>query len=105
MTYGGCLRRNWLYSTSKGLALGLNPLKVIRNGPKRLDSDLAEALHDTFSVFGEIRSCKVAADAMGNSYGYGFVHFETEEVRCQKLEKPDNLLFTAATSYTKQTKH
>ena len=37
-----------------------------------------KALHDTFSVFGNILSCKVAADGE-KSKGYGFVHFETPE--------------------------
>ena len=38
-------------------------------------------LHDTCSVFGNILSCKVALDAEGKSKGYGFVQFETKEVR------------------------
>mmetsp|Transcript_11805 Transcript_11805/g.28235 ORF Transcript_11805/g.28235 Transcript_11805/m.28235 type:complete len:583 (+) Transcript_11805:161-1909(+) len=48
----------------------------VANLDKNIDN---KALHDTFSVFGEIRSCKVAADSLGNSYGYGFVHFDTED--------------------------
>jgi polyadenylate-binding protein len=36
-----------------------------------------KALFDTFSVFGNILSCKVATDDAGVSKGYGYVHYET----------------------------
>lgn len=38
-----------------------------------------KALHDTFSSFGNILSCKIATDASGQSKGHGFVQFDNEE--------------------------
>lgn len=47
---------------------------------KNLSEDIDDkALHDTFSQFGTILSCNVKTNAKGQSAGYGFVHFDTEE--------------------------
>jgi len=46
---------------------------------KNLDPSIDnKALHDTFSAFGNILSCKVAMED-GVSKGYGFVHYENAE--------------------------
>jgi polyadenylate-binding protein len=46
-----------------------------------------KGLFDTFSVFGNILSCKVATDDAGVSKGYGYVHYETAESAQDAIQK------------------
>lgn len=50
-------------------------------------------LYDTFSLFGNILSCKVVTDReTGSSKGYGYVHYETAEAANAAIEKLDGML-------------
>jgi polyadenylate-binding protein len=50
-------------------------------------------LYDTFSLFGNILSCKVVVDReSGDSKGYGYVHYETAEAANAAIEKLDGML-------------
>eukprot|EP00566_Odontella_aurita_P008972 CAMPEP_0113538264 /NCGR_PEP_ID=MMETSP0015_2-20120614/7270_1 /TAXON_ID=2838 /ORGANISM="Odontella" /LENGTH=817 /DNA_ID=CAMNT_0000437821 /DNA_START=317 /DNA_END=2770 /DNA_ORIENTATION=- /assembly_acc=CAM_ASM_000160 len=50
-------------------------------------------LYDTFSLFGNILSCKVVTDRdTGKSKGYGYVHYETAEAAQAAIEKLDGML-------------
>ncbi|KAH6617046.1 Polyadenylate-binding protein, cytoplasmic and nuclear [Chaetomium tenue] len=58
-----------------------------------------KALHDTFAAFGNILSCKVAQDENGNSKGYGFVHYETDEAAAQAIKHVNNMLLNEKKVY------
>lgn len=62
---------------------------MLQNLDKGIDN---KALHDTFAAFGNILSCKIATDSSGQSKGYGFVQFESEESANQAIEKVNGML-------------
>jgi len=68
----------------------------IKNLDKTIDN---KALYDTFSTFGNILSCKVVTDTKGNSKGYGFVHYETQEAAEQAINKVHGMLLNGKIVY------
>ncbi|CAK9135346.1 unnamed protein product [Ilex paraguariensis] len=61
----------------------------IKNLDKAIDN---KALHDTFSSFGSILSCKISTDSNGQSKGYGFVQFDSEESAQSAIDKLNGML-------------
>lgn len=67
---------------------------------KNLHPDIDnKALHDTFSVFGNILSCKIATDEAGNSKGFGFVHFEEDEAATEAVDAINGMLLNGQEVY------
>eukprot|EP01004_Peranema_trichophorum_P010202 NODE_896_length_2261_cov_141.354069_g763_i0.p1 GENE.NODE_896_length_2261_cov_141.354069_g763_i0~~NODE_896_length_2261_cov_141.354069_g763_i0.p1 ORF type:complete len:583 (-),score=105.69 NODE_896_length_2261_cov_141.354069_g763_i0:402-2150(-) len=64
----------------------------IKNLARNIDH---KSLHDTFSVFGPILSCKVVYNDKGVSAGYGFVHFESEASAKEAIAKVDGMLLNS----------
>ncbi|GMP48458.1 hypothetical protein CsSME_00015800 [Camellia sinensis var. sinensis] len=61
----------------------------IKNLDKAIDH---KGLHDTFSSFGNILSCKVATDSSGQSKGYGFVQYDSEDAAQKAIEQLNGML-------------
>lgn len=69
----------------------------IKNLHPTIDS---KDLFDTFSIFGNIISCKVVTDQQsGASKGYGFVHFETQEAANEAISKVNGNVISARVVY------
>lgn len=74
----------------------------IKNLDKAIDH---KALHDTFSSFGNILSCKIATDSSGQSKGYGFVQFDNEESAQTAIDKLNGMLINDKQVYVGRFLH
>ena len=70
---------------------------------KNLHPDIDnKALHDTFSVFGNILSCKIAIDEVGKSKGFGFVHFEEDDAASEAVDAINGMMLNGREVYVAQ---
>jgi polyadenylate-binding protein len=63
---------------------------------KSLDTSIdSKTLYDTFSIFGNILSCKVSTNGKAESLGYGFVQFETQESSQKAIENVNGMMIAS----------
>ncbi|XP_060218555.1 nucleosome assembly protein 1;2-like isoform X2 [Lycium barbarum] len=74
----------------------------VRNLDRSIDS---KALHDTFSSFGDILSCKVVTDSNGQSKCYGFVQFDNDESAQSAIDKLNGALINDRQVYVSHALH
>jgi polyadenylate-binding protein len=80
----------------------------IKNLDKSIDN---RSLYDTFSVFGNVLSCKISTDSEGKSRGFAFVHYETAEAataaieKCNGMQLGEKTLFVGHFSKTSDRPH
>jgi len=60
----------------------------VKNLDKSIDN---KALYETFSLFGDILSCKISVDDKGRSLGYGFVNFADKDTAREAMERVDGM--------------
>jgi polyadenylate-binding protein len=54
---------------------------------KNLDKDIDNLqLYDTFSRFGQVLSCKIESDEKGESKGYGYIQFSTQDAADKAIQ-------------------
>eukprot|EP00232_Nephroselmis_pyriformis_P030005 CAMPEP_0182871282 /NCGR_PEP_ID=MMETSP0034_2-20130328/11028_1 /TAXON_ID=156128 /ORGANISM="Nephroselmis pyriformis, Strain CCMP717" /LENGTH=607 /DNA_ID=CAMNT_0025003827 /DNA_START=78 /DNA_END=1897 /DNA_ORIENTATION=+ len=71
----------------------------IKNLDRTIDN---KALFDTFQAFGPVQSSKIALDSQGQSKGYGFVQFDTEEAAQTAITKVNGMLLAGKQVYVGQ---
>jgi len=68
----------------------------IKNLDKSIDH---KALHDTFAQFGDILSCKIELDETGESKGYGYIQFATQEAADKAVVKVNGMMLNGKKVY------
>jgi len=68
----------------------------VKNLDKSIDH---KTLYDTFSMFGNILSCKVANNENGESLGYGFVHYASPDAAQKAIDKVNEMKIANRTVY------
>lgn len=76
---------------------------IVKNLPKSVDN---KTLYDTFSIFGDVISCKVAVGDRGDSKGFGYVCYKSKAGMRKAVKFGDNTKINGASlKVAKHVKH